>query len=155
MNENEKVTEEVKEEEVKLTKEDEKKVLNAIKQAHLDSTKLSPESQKALAEMMEKAKLPIVFNDKDFKMGEQELDVRQLSRSNYRQVQFRMETQKLAYLKALVQGQTDVLRMLMVIADKLGVEDIVKATDDVLDKVDEQEAKKKAQTVLKKPEEVN
>ena len=89
-------------------------------------------------------------------MGEQELDVRQLSRSNYRQVQFRMETQKLAYLKALVQGQTDVLRMLMVIADKHGVEDIVKATDDVLDKVDEQEAKKKeSQKILKKIEEVN
>lgn len=139
---NEEKLNEVNEEEVKLTEEDVTKVQKAIKQAHIDASKLSPETQRVFAEMMEKAKLPVVLEDKDFKMGEQELDVRHLSRSNYRQMEFRQMVLMNVYLRQVVQGNTDILRMLMVIADKLGVEDIVKATDDVIDKVEEKEKQK-------------
>lgn len=143
--ENEK-TEELKtveEESVKLTKEDEKKVLDAIKQAHLDASKLKPETQAIFEDMLEKAKLPIRVEDKDFKMGEQELDVRYLSRANWRQMEFRQQTLTNIYLKQVVMGQTDLLRLLMVIADKLGIDDIVGATDDVISKVEETERLKK------------
>lgn len=134
---------EVKEEDVSLTKEDEKKVLNAIKQAHLDATKLTPEAQAALKDMMDKAKLPIEYNDKDFKMGDQELDVRHLNRANYRQVEFRLMSTMMSYVRSINMSLVDILRMLMVLADKLGVEDIVKATDDVLEKIENKEEEKK------------
>lgn len=133
---------EVKEEDVQLTKKDEEKVLKAIEQAHLDASKLSPETQAIFMDMLEKAKLPIRLNDKDFEMGEQELDVRGLSRSNYRQMEFRQLILQNVYLKQIVMGQTDLLRLLMVIADKLGVEDIVGATDDVIEKIEKVEAEK-------------
>ena len=137
------VENEVSEKDVQLTKADEEKVLGAIKQAHLDASKLTPETQAIFNEMLEKAKLPIRIDDKDFQMGEQELDVRHLSRANYRQMEFRQDTLSNIYLKQIVMGQTDILRLLMVIADKLGVEDIVGATDEVIDKVEEKERQKR------------
>lgn len=137
------VENEVSEKDVQLTKADEEKVLDAIKQAHLDASKLTPETQAIFNEMLEKAKLPIRIDDKDFQMGEQELDVRHLSRANYRQMEFRQQTISNIYLKQIVMGQTDILRLLMVIADKLGVEDIVGATDEVIDKVEEKERQKR------------
>lgn len=143
MNENNAMgIESVNEEDVQLTKKDEEKVLNAIKQAHLDASKLTPESQAIFNEMLEKAKLPIELDDKDFKMGEQELDVRKLNRSNWRQMEFRQLVLQNVYLKQVVMSLTDLLRMTMVIADKLGVEDIVQATDDVIDKINIAEEKK-------------
>ena len=98
--------------------------------------------------MHEEAKLPIELNDFNFKMGEQELDVRKLSRANWRQMEFRQLVLQNIYLKQVVMGQTDILRLLMVIADKLGVEDIVGATDDVIDKVEAKEKEKQNKTKL-------
>lgn len=133
------------EEEVNLTEEDVQAVKKAIKKAQLNSTQLSPENQKLFERMMKEADMPIVLQDKDMKLGKQELDVRLLDRKNWRQMQFRQLILQNVYLKQVVMGQTDLLRMLMVIADKLGVTDIVKATDDVQAKIEEQEeAKRKA-----------
>ena len=140
MNENEE--KEVNEQEVELTPEDEEKVLGAIKQAHLDASKLSPETQAIFEDMLRKAKLPIRLDDKDFQMGEQELDVRHLNRANWRQMEFRQLILMNIYLKQVVMGNTDILRMLMVIADKLGVEDIIGATDDVIEKIEKKEKSK-------------
>ena len=136
---------EVKEEEVELTEEDIKKVGNAIKQAHLDATKLSPKNQELFNRMLEEAKMPVRLEDKDFVLGEQELDVRHLSRANWRQMEFREQILSNIYLKQIVMGQNDILRMLMVIADKLGVKDIVEATDIIIEKItkaEEEKAKK-------------
>lgn len=138
----------VEEKDVTLTKEDEEKVLKAIKQAHLDTTKLPKETQDVFKELMERAKLPIRYDDKDFQMGEQELDVRHLSRANYRQVEFRMMATVLSYIRQISMSLVDNTRMLMVIADKLGVEDIVKATDDVVDKTYALEEEKKDKNKL-------
>ncbi len=133
------------EEEVKLTEEDVQAVKKAIKKAQLNSTQLSPENQALFEKMMKEADMPIVLQDKDMKLGKQELDVRLLDRKNWRQMEFRQLILQNVYLKQVVMGQTDLLRMLMVIADKLGVTDIVKATDDVQAKIEEQEeAKRKA-----------
>lgn len=142
-----KINEEVAspEEEVNLTEEDVQAVKKAIKKAQLNSTQLSPENQALFEKMMKEADMPIVLQDKDMKLGKQELDVRLLDRKNWRQMEFRQLILQNVYLKQVVMGQTDLLRMLMVIADKLGVTDIVKATDDVQAKIEEQEeAKRKA-----------
>jgi hypothetical protein len=142
-----KINEEVAspEEEVNLTEEDVQAVKRAIKKAQLNSTQLSPENQALFEKMMKEADMPIVLQDKDMKLGKQELDVRLLDRKNWRQMEFRQLILQNVYLKQVVMGQTDLLRMLMVIADKLGVTDIVKATDDVQEKIEEQEeAKRKA-----------
>lgn len=133
------------EEEVNLTEEDVQAVKKAIKKAQLNSTQLSPENQALFEKMMKEADMPIVLQDKDMKLGKQELDVRLLDRKNWRQMEFRQLILQNVYLKQVVMGNTDLLRMLMVIADKLGVTDIVKATDDVQAKIEEQEeAKRKA-----------
>ena len=133
------------EEEVKLTEEDVEAVKKAVKKAQLNSTQLSPENQALFERMMKEADMPVVLLDKDMKLGKQELDVRMLDRKNWRQMEFRQLILQNIYLKQVVLGQTDLLRMLMVIADKLGVTDIVKATDDVQAKIEEQEeAKRKA-----------
>lgn len=126
-----------------LHEEDIAKVKKAIDQAHMDASLLSDHDKEILRRIHEEAKLPIELNDKDFKMGEQELDVRKLSRANWRQMNFREQILTNIYLKQIAMGQTDILRLLMVIADKLGVEDIVQATDDVIDKVEEAEKLKR------------
>ena len=132
----------VSEEQVELTEEDVKKVNQAIKQAQLDATKLSPRSRELYEQMLAEAKLPIRLEDKDFQMGEQELDVRHLNRANWRQLQFREQVLTNIYLKQIVMGQTDITRLLMVIADKLGVTDIVGATDEVIEKIEAKEKEK-------------
>lgn len=130
-----------------LSEEDVAKVKSAIDCAQIDANLLSENDQAILQKMHEEARLPVELNDANFKMGEQELDVRKLSRANWRQMQFREQILTNIYLKQIAMGQTDLLRLLMVIADKLGVEDIVKATDDVIDKVEESEkAKQNKQT---------
>lgn len=114
-----------------LTEEDVKNVAKAIKKAQLDATKLSPKSQELFEQMLKEADMPIVLQDKDMKLGRQELDVRLLSRANWRQMDFRQSILTNVYLKQVVMGQTDILRILMVIAKKLGVEDIIEATEEV------------------------
>lgn len=126
----------------KLREEDVAKVKKAIDQAHIDASTLSEHDQEILRQMHEAAKLPIELDDFNFKMGEQELDVRKLSRTNWRQMEFRQLVLQNIYLKQIVMGNTDILRMLMVIADKLGVEDIVGATDEVIDRIEAKEKEK-------------
>lgn len=131
-----------------LKEEDVKKVKKAIDQAHIDASVLSAHDQEILKKMHEEAKLPVELNDFNFKMGEQELDVRKLNRSNWRQMEFRQLVLQNIYLKQIVMGNTDILRILMVIADKLGVEDIVGATDDVIDRIEAKEKEKQNNTKL-------
>lgn len=132
----------VSEEEVELTEEDVKKVAKAVKKAQLDATKLSPKNQELFERIMKEADMPIKMEDKDVVLGKQELDVRGLSRASYRQMEFRQLVLTNVYLKQVVMGQTDLLRLLMVIADKLGVEDIISATDEIQDKIEAQQFKK-------------
>ena len=129
-----------------LSEDDVAKVKQAIDCAQIDATLLSENDQAILKKMHEEARLPVELNDANFKMGEQELDVRKLNRTNWRQMEFRQLILQNIYLKQIAMGQTDLLRLLMVIADKLGVEDIVKATDDVIDKVEESEKAKQNKT---------
>lgn len=126
----------------KLTEQDVQNVKEAIKKAQMSKAELSPENQALFERMCQEADMPIRLEDKDFKLGKQELDVRHLNRANWRQMEFRQLILQNIYLKQIVMGNTDILRILMIIADKLGVEDIVAATDEIIDKIDAQQKKK-------------
>lgn len=99
-----------------------------------DKTKPSQKEMEDFKKAMKEAKKPVVLNDKDFEMAPGELDVRQLSDSNYRQMMFRTECQKVAYLKAIHEDCVDIQRTLFIILRKgYDVEDIAKEFDDLMD----------------------
>lgn len=119
------------EENIELTEEDVQKVKSAVKKAQLDATKLSPEQQAMLDQIYKEADMPIILNDKDMVLGKQELDIRKLSTKNWRQMEFRQLILQNIYLKQVVMNGTDLLRLMLVLLKKLGVEDPIQATDDV------------------------
>lgn len=126
----------------KLTEEDVKAVKQAVKKAQIASQEISPENQRLFEQMMKDADMPIRMEDKDFKCGKQELDVRHLSRANWRQMEFRQLVLNNLYTKQLMMSLTDITRLLIIICKKLGVEDVVQATDDVINEIAEKEKAK-------------
>lgn len=133
------------EENIELTEEDVQKVKSAVKKAQLDATKLSPEQQAMLDQIYKEADMPIILNDKDMVLGKQELDIRKLSTKNWRQMEFRQLILQNIYLKQVVMNGTDLLRLMLVLLKKLGVEDPIQATDDVQAEIKaREEAKQKA-----------
>lgn len=119
----------LKEEDVKVVKkENERKV----KEQHV----LNKEQQSIFEQIMVAAKMPVKLENKDFKLGENELDIRYLSKQNKEQMFFRELALLNIYAKECFTTLIDVTRLLMVIADKLGVPDIIKATDEVIEKVE-------------------
>lgn len=133
------------EENIELTEEDVQKVKSAVKKAQLDATKLSPEQQEMLNQIYKEADMPIILNDKDMVLGKQELDIRKLSTKNWRQMEFRQLILQNIYLKQVVMNGTDLLRLMLVLLKKLGVEDPIQATDDVQAEIRaKEEAKQKA-----------
>lgn len=109
---------------VKVTKEDVDKAAKKIKDEKLLEVEMDEESQKYFKEALDLAKKPIEFKDEDFKLAPQELDIRELSDKNYRQLMFRLEGQKVAHLRNISQTLVDVLRSNYLILTKLGVENI-------------------------------
>lgn len=100
--------------------------------------------------------MPVEFLDKDFKLGNQELDIRKLSQRNFKQMIFRTLVLQNVYLKNLTTSLIDITRLLLIKLDHDGVEDIVGATDDIIEKIAEQNKVhdlKKKQQALVKPEE--
>ena len=84
---------------------------------------------------IEEASLPVKMTDKDFELGDAELDIRGLNAKNREQMFFRQGVVMIATCRQIMTSVIDCTRLLMVIADKLGVEDIVQATDEVIEKV--------------------
>lgn len=99
---------------------------------------ISAKDSDLFRQMCEEASMPVEYLDKDFKLGDNELDIRSLSKRNYNQMIFRTLVLQNVYLKNTTSGLLDITRLLLVLLDKLGVEDIVKATDDIVDKINEQ-----------------
>lgn len=87
--------------------------------------------------VLEEASMPVEMTDKDFKLGDNELDIRKLNKGNYKQMMFRQGVLQNVYLKQIMTSLVDIIRLLMVVCDKIGVEDIVDATDVVVEKVAE------------------
>lgn len=99
---------------------------------------LNPEQQEIFLEMCEEAKQPFVITDGKFKLGEKELDIRYLSKKNLDQMMFRTGVLQNVYLKQILSTLVDIMRLSMIIADKIGVEDIIQATDDIVEKTEKQ-----------------
>ena len=110
------------------------KVKEQAKEAVLEEHKLTEEQRATWDKIVEEAQMPINLTNKEFKLGPQELDIRNLNNKNIQQMLFRVGVIDNIYLKQLLNVGLDIIRLLMVIADKMGVENISKATDDVLEK---------------------
>lgn len=123
--------------EATLTKKDVKNVKKAVERAEKAKAELSEEDTRKFKELMEATKNPIEFTDDDFRMGERELDVRNLSEANYKQLMFRLEVVKCNHLRDIAQTQGDILRFEMMILEKMGVTDIVEEYGKFIDKLNE------------------
>ena len=103
----------------------------------IDENTLSPEDQKLFEEMLAAAKMPVTLTDEKFKLGESELDVRELSDKNYKQIMFRAEVLQNVYLKQTVASLSDIIRLLMALLKKVGSGDILKDLDDLQTEINE------------------
>ena len=119
------------EEDVKVVKEE---VERKVKEQHV----LNPEQQELFQQILEAAKMPVRLDNKDFKLGENELDIRYLSKQNKEQMFFRQMTLQNVYLKQILTSLVDVSRLLMVVADFLGVKDIIGKTDEIIEKLEKE-----------------
>ena len=117
--------------------------IQGVKDAVSDKVKknhvLNPDQQRIFEEILSAAKMPVKMDNKDFKLGENELDIRWLSKQNRDQIIFRMSVLENVYLKQILTSLIDISRLLMVIADKIGVEDIIGKTDEVIEKVEKEQ----------------
>ena len=100
------------------------------KDSLLDS-QLDEKQRKLLEDISREAKMPIKLKDGDIELGEGELDIRELSKKSKDQLIFRQLVLNNVYLRQVVQSQVDLLRLVMIILKKMGVEDIIQATDDL------------------------
>lgn len=117
-----------------LGEKDVQKVKAEVEKKVVENHVLNKEQQKIFSRIMDEAHMPVHFSDSKFKLGENELDIRDLSKKNKEQMTFRQSTLELVYLKQILTTLIDISRLLMVVADKLGVEDIIAATDVVIEK---------------------
>lgn len=119
--------------ELKLVKNAKEKFANDLKEKEVkDKLSFSDEDAKTFEEMCELAKMPIKYNDSDFKLGERELDIRELNAKNLKQLQFRLQVLENVYLKGISDSLIDLMRILIVIGKKVGVNDIEKEIADYL-----------------------
>ena len=130
--------EKVIEQKIDLTPENIKKVKDAIAEEVRQEAGISDEESAAFREMLEEATMPVELFDKDFKLGANELDIRKLNKKNYDQMIFRTLVLQAVCLKNVQRSMVDLTRLIMIICDKLGIENIVKATDDIIVKITEQ-----------------
>ena len=115
-----------------ITKENVEQFRGARKKQKLKESELTEEQVELTKEVLEISKEPVEMTDEDFTLSEGELDIRKLSKENREQLIFRGYALQLVYLRSLVQGQTDLMRMLMVLGDKLGVENWQQALEEVI-----------------------
>lgn len=114
---------------------------------------MSEEEQKRYKELLEIANAPVEIDDDHFELGENELDIRKLSKKNKEQMHFRQGALQLVYLKAISSSLVDIIRLLMIVADKLGIEDIIAATDEIIEKTASQHSELKGKVKTKDDEE--
>jgi len=127
-----------------MSNEKEKEELrNARAKDSLLDTQLDEKGKKLLEDLSREARMPIKLKDGDIELGEGELDIRDLSKKSKDQLFFRQAILNSVYLRQVVQSQVDLLRLVMIILKKLGVEDIIKATDDLQTELTESLVNKK------------
>ena len=125
-------------------------VKKEVKKSVINKHSITEEEQKVYDKALKEALMPVAIGDADFKLGANELDIRNLSKANKEQIQFRQEVLTITYLRQLNSSLVDITRLLMIVLKKLGVEDVIGATDDLLE-----ELKERTEKALKEQEEVN
>ena len=120
-----------------LTEKDVRNVISAVEKAAKAKAKAGadPKETERFKELLAQCKLPVEIEDKDFAMGEGELDVRKLSDANYRQLMFRVNVLKANHLRDISQTLVDVERLLMLVLKAQGVEDIGKALNGLFEEL--------------------
>lgn len=112
----------------------------------LEHIGVKPEEQKRVLDALKIAKMPIELTDKDIKMGEGEIDIRKLSPENLAQVTFRLMILNNLYLKDISTSFIDLLKLVMILLGKYGVDDITKAIEEL-----EIKLRKDAESKIKEP----
>lgn len=133
---------------LKMTKETADKLREQIKADKLAELGINEEQSKEFLKLCDEALMPVEMTNKDFKLGQGELDIRNLSEPNKQQMQFRTQMLILVWLKQVSNSLLDITRLIMVLADKLGVEDISGATDEVIEKASKQHQEKMRQKIV-------
>ena len=117
------------------SEEDIEKLRDQIEDEVIGEHSINEEQQKLFEKALEEASMPVELTNEKFTLGASELDIRRLDKKNYNQMMFRIGALNIVYQKQILTSLIDLTRLCMVIADKLGVEDIVAATDEVIEKV--------------------
>ena len=123
--------------------EDIEKVKEEIKDEVIEEHGVSEETSKLYNELLKEVQMPVGMEDADFKLGINELDIRKLNKRNKEQMTFRQGVLTNVLLKNISTSLVDIIRLLMVLADKFGIDDIIKATDDIIEKTAKQRAELK------------
>lgn len=142
-------TKEFIEKPLELNEETVAKVKEAVAEEVRQEAGISDADSELFKQMCLEADMPVEFLDKNFKLGAQELDIRSLSKRNLNQMFFRTLVLHSVYLKNITTSMVDITRLLLILLDKLGVEDIVKATDDIIEKIAQQNELNKKQKLVK------
>ena len=118
-----------------LTKEEKAEAKKLLKNKAMEEIGVKDEDIAKFNEMCKLAGLPIVVKDKDIKLVKGEIDVRQLSQANIMQLLFRNMVVGGAYLKDIRDSLVDIQKLLMIILKQMGVEEIIKATDEIVEEL--------------------
>lgn len=121
-----------------LTEKDVEEVKKVVEEEVIKANSMTEKESEIYKKILEEAEAPVEIDDSKFELGKNELDIRKLSKKNKEQMHFRQSALLLTYLRAVSQSQVDIIRLLMIIADKLGIENIIQATDDIIEKQKEQ-----------------
>lgn len=138
-----------------LSKKEKDTLRDPIKRAEMAKmgVNITDENVKKVEDILKAARMPVTLKDKDVVMGEREIDIRNLSPQNREQLVFRMLELGNVNIKNCLDSLIDITRLMMLILKKMGYDDIVKATDDLMIEMAQKEAEKEA-LKNKKPETV-
>ena len=129
-----------------LTKKEKDALRDPIKRAEMKKmgVNITDENVQKVEDILKAARMPVTLKDKDVVMGEREIDIRNLSPQNREQLMFRMLELQNVNTKNCLDSLIDITRLMMLILKKMGYDDIVKATDDLMIEVAQKEAEKEA-----------
>lgn len=147
----------MEEKEIVLTDDNKKEATELLKKARdgqekiaKEDAKPNPEIEKAFKEAMEKIGLPVILDDENFEMGKGELDVRTLSDKNFRQLMWREMIALVCYLKGETNYLYSIHMLMIVLLNKLGVDNKTLPTEIARILKENQDITKSLQDEIKK-----
>lgn len=140
---------ELTEEELKEREERKQAILEEIKKDVIAKSQMSKEDAEIALEMLDEADMPVGLTDEDFKLGKREIDIRKLSDENYKQMIFRTLITQGVWLRNISNLLVDLMRLIYVELDTLGVKNVLKECDVVLAKITRQRNEMIKEEILK------